>query len=148
MLTYIARKSNTQLTIFYEADLQETHQAEYRQLAKMSFPVLFTIDGASRHELLLLPSSTTTLKSLNTLITASAASSPNCTEFMSKFKKNDDSGPKEQIAEIKVKWCAEGRDMKIWPATTVITEENVAAVLAMVERGAGRDVVAVKMEKV
>ncbi|KAF2807195.1 uncharacterized protein BDZ99DRAFT_421148 [Mytilinidion resinicola] len=112
----------------------------------MSIPLLFTIDGASRHEVVLLPRSAD-IKYLNGLVINTAATSPNCTEWGSKFKKQDADGPKEHITEFKIQWATEGRDMKFWPASTVITGENIEAVLAMVEKGAGRDVLVVSMGK-
>jgi len=113
----------------------------------MPFPMLFAVDGASRHEVVLL-SPNIGIKSLNGLITKTAAASPNCAEWGSKFKKQDDSGPKEHITEFKIQWCTEGRDMKIWPVSTVVTQENCEAVFAMVEQsGVGKDVLVVKMEK-
>ncbi|KAF2493020.1 hypothetical protein BU16DRAFT_529252 [Lophium mytilinum] len=112
----------------------------------MSFPILFTIDGVSRHEVVLI-SRSSDIKQLNNLITKTAAASPNCSEWGSKFKKQDESGPKEHITEFKIQWATEGRDMKFWPPSTVITGENIEAVLAMVEKGAGKDVLVVSMAK-
>ena len=65
---------------------------------------------------------------------------------MSKFKKKDESSAKETVSEIKVKWAAEGRDSKIFPKDSVITEENAQAVFRMMELGNGKDVLEVQME--
>lgn len=54
---------------------------------------------------------------------------------------------------MSVKWALSGpsaegsggRDGRIWVKETVVTEENVRAVLRMVEMGGGRDVVDVKV---
>jgi hypothetical protein len=106
-------------------------------------PVLFSIDGSARHELFII-STAASLSDLTSEIESLTASSPNCKEFMSKYKKTGE----EKVAELKVRWGAAGRDPKIWPATTVLTEENTEAVLMMIERGGGlgRDVLEVKMK--
>jgi hypothetical protein len=96
----------------------------------MSFPVLFTIDGSGRHEVILI-SSKTSLSKLSSEIGYIAAQSPNCSEFMSKYKKKEEGG--EKVGEIKVRWSSEGRDSKTWPQTTIITEENCEAVLKLIE---------------
>ncbi|KAF2843476.1 hypothetical protein M501DRAFT_994415 [Patellaria atrata CBS 101060] len=106
----------------------------------MPFPILFTI-GGNRHELILVPHDTP-LGDLNDAIARAAASSPNCAEFMSKYKKQEEA---ETVTEIKVRWSAQGRDAKIWPATTVVTAENCTAVLLMMEKGVGQDVLEVKL---
>lgn len=107
-------------------------------------PILFAIDGSGRHELFII-STAAGLSDLTSEIESLVVSSPNCKEFMSKYKKAGD----EKVAEIKVKWGSTGRDSKIWPASTVLTEENTEAVLMMIERGGGlgRDILEVKMEK-
>jgi len=64
---------------------------------------------------------------------------------MSKYKKKEE----EKVASMKIRWGASGgRDEKIWPKATVLTEENIEAVLMMMERGGGvgRDVLEVKLE--
>ncbi|KAI9657378.1 MAG: hypothetical protein M1821_003059 [Bathelium mastoideum] len=111
-----------------------------------SFPVVFTIDTSSRHDLLIV-SNKTTLSDLRNQISNLAAASPNCAEFMAKYKKKDEGGVKETVDEIKVKWAAEGRDAKIFPKETVVTDENAAAVFRMMELGNGKDVLEVHMEK-
>ena len=109
-----------------------------------TFPLLFTLNGATRHEIIMVTPSTP-LKALNKAVTSAASSaSPNCSEFMSKYKKKDE----ESIVEMKVHWSSAGRDSKIFPASTVLTEENCEAVLSMIEKvGVGRDVLEVKLEK-
>jgi len=106
-------------------------------------PIMFAIENSNRHELFII-STAAGLSDLTSEIETLAASSPNCKEFMSKYKKAGG----EQVAEIKVKWGAAGRDPKIWPANTVLTEENTEAVLMMIERGGGlgRDVLEVKLK--
>jgi len=54
----------------------------------------------------------------------------------------------EKVKNMKVKWgVSSGRDA-IWPKATVVTEENLEAVLLMMERGGGvgRDVLEVVLE--
>lgn len=74
-----------------------------------------------------------------------ASSSPNCAEFMSKFKKKEDS--QEKVKEVKVRWAAEGRDLKLFPRETVLTEDNCEAVLRMMAHGVGKDVFDVTVEQ-
>ncbi|ORY18185.1 hypothetical protein BCR34DRAFT_554362 [Clohesyomyces aquaticus] len=110
-----------------------------------SFPLLFTLPPSSRHEIILYESSSKpSLKSLNKLLTSTIASSPNCAEFMAKHKSKD---TVESIQEIRVHWSSEGRDRKMWPEYTVVTEENLTAVLEMLRIGVGRDVLEVKVGK-
>lgn len=107
-------------------------------------PIIFTIDKSNRHELFII-STASSLSDITSEIESLSASSPNCKEFMSKYKKQGE----EKVTEIKVKWgAAGGRDSKIWPQTTIMTEENTEAVLMMIERGGGlgRDVLEVKVE--
>lgn len=63
----------------------------------------------------------------------------------------------ETVSEIRVRWAiadsgttpsggsSSGRDGKIWPKETVLTEENFRAVMRLLEWGGGRDVLDVKM---
>ncbi|KAJ9645741.1 hypothetical protein H2199_002781 [Coniosporium tulheliwenetii] len=109
----------------------------------MPFPILFAIDGSHRHEIMLVES-TDSLKTLNAKISSLAADSPNCQEFMSKYRKK---GGPQHITEMKVRWSTAGREAKTWPATTTVTPDNLEAVLKMVEiSGIGRDVLEVKLE--
>ncbi|RMY19478.1 hypothetical protein D0867_04660 [Hortaea werneckii] len=116
------------------------------------FPVLFTIEGSSRHEVLL-TSPTQTLSTLQTHLTNLVATSPNCAEFMSKYRNRSIT---ETVSEIRVRWAiadssgttaagGSGRDGKIWPKETVLTEENFQAVMRLLEWGGGRDVLDVRM---
>ena len=112
----------------------------------MSFPILFTLPPSNRHELILLDtSSKPTLKALNKQITATIASSPNCAEFMGKYKSNE--GPAEQIQEIRVHWNPKERDTKIWPEHTIVTEENFAAILEVLKASPAGGVLEIKVGK-
>jgi len=106
-------------------------------------PIMFSIENSNRHELFI-TSTAAGLSDLTSEIESLTASSPNCKEFMSKYKK----AGAETVVEIRVKWGAAGRDAKTWPANTVLTEENTEAVLMMIERGGGlgRDVLEVKLK--
>lgn len=88
----------------------------------MSLPLLFTLAPSNRHEIILLDTSSPTLKSLNAQISSTITSnSPNCAEFMGKYKSGD--GPKETIQEMKIHWDTKHKsDAKIWPEYTVVTE--------------------------
>ena len=112
----------------------------------VSFPAVFTIDSSSRHDLLII-STKTSLADLRKQISTAAASSPNCAEFMAKYKKKDEGAAEETVTEVKVKWAAEGRDAKVFPKETIVTDENAHAVFRMMEQGNGKDVLEVQMEK-
>lgn len=77
-------------------------------------------------------------------ISTLASSSPNCAEFLSKYKSK---GTTETVTEIKVKWASEGRDKQLFPKETILTEDNCEPVLRMMAIGVGKDVFDVKMEK-
>jgi hypothetical protein len=55
-------------------------------------------------------------------------------------------GVTEVVKEIVVKWAPEGRDSKVFVKETVVTEENLEAVLRMMAVGIGKDVFVVKIE--
>jgi hypothetical protein len=111
-------------------------------MSSVEFPILFTVNGPKRHEVLI-TSTTASLKELSAQIENLIADSPNSQEFMAKFKKP---GPKEKVTQMKVRWSVEGRDPKWWPHNTIVTEDNVDAVLSLVERsGVGKDVLEVTM---
>lgn len=111
-------------------------------MSSVEFPLLFTVNGPKRHEVLI-TNTTASLKELSAQIENLIVDSPNSQEFMAKYKKT---GPKEKVAELKVRWSNEGRDAKWWPQSTVITEDNIDAVLSLVERsGVGKDVLEVTM---
>ena len=86
-----------------------------------ALPLVFTLPPSNRHEILLLDtSSSLSLKALNKQIGTAMASSPNCAAFMGKFKAAD--APAEQIQEMRLRWDTKGRDAKVWPEGTVVTE--------------------------
>jgi len=73
-----------------------------------------------------------------------SASSPNCSEFMGKYNKS--ASAEQEVQEMKVKWNAQSHDPKIFPASTVVTEENFKAVVSMIgASGVGRDVFEIKI---
>ena len=55
-------------------------------------------------------------------------------------------GVTEVVKEIVVRWAPEGRDSKVFVKETVVTEENLEAVLRMMAVGIGKDVFVVKIE--
>ena len=73
-----------------------------------------------------------------------ATSSPNCAEFMGKYR---DKSIKETVAEIKVRWAAEGRDKQVFPKDTILTKENCEPVLRMMAVGVGKDVFDVTLNR-
>ena len=112
------------------------------KMSSVDFPILFTVNGPKRHEVLI-TSATASIKELSAQIENLIATSPNSQEFMVKYKKP---GPKERVTEMKVRWSGEGRDPKWWPQSTVVTEDNIDAVLSLVERsGVGKDLLEVTM---
>lgn len=108
------------------------------------FPVLFNINGSARHEVLLIDPEIS-LNVLHNQMLSAIDGSPNCTEPMAKYKKS--SGGKQKIEEVKVRWANhDGRDMRVWPQTTIITDDNSDAVLSlMMQAGTGRDVLEIKI---
>ncbi|KAI7284631.1 hypothetical protein KC340_g18439, partial [Hortaea werneckii] len=98
----------------------------------------------------LLTSPKQTLSALQTHLTNLATTSPNCAEFLSKYRNRSIT---ESVSEIRVRWAiadpgtpaGSGRDGKIWPKETVLTEENFTAVMRLLEWGGGRDVLDVRM---
>jgi hypothetical protein len=111
----------------------------------MSFPILFTIPPSSRHEFITLDtSSKPTLKALNKQITATLASSPNCAEFMGKYKSTD---TKEQIQEFKIHWSSKEYDLKVWPEYTVVTDENFGSILELLKTNPKSGVLEIKVGK-
>ena len=51
------------------------------------------------------------------------------------------------VGEIKVKWGMEaGRDSRVFPKETLLTEDNSEAVLRTMSYGVGRDVLDVKLD--
>lgn len=111
----------------------------------MSFPILFTIPPSSRHEFIVLDtSSKPTLKALNKQITATLAASPNCAEFMGKYKSAES---KEQIQEFRIHWSSKEYDLKIWPEYTVVTDENFGSLLELLKKDPKSGVLEIKVGK-
>lgn len=111
----------------------------------MSFPILFTVPPSNRHEFLILDtSSKPTLKALNKQITTTLASSPNCAEFMGKYKSSE---TKEQIQEFKIHWSSKEYDLKVWPEYTVVTDENFGAILEVLKKDPKSGVLEIKVGK-
>ncbi|KAI6964345.1 hypothetical protein KC329_g15628, partial [Hortaea werneckii] len=89
---------------------------------------------------------------LQTHLTNLATTSPNCAEFMSKYRNRSIT---ETVSKIRVRWAiadpgtpaGSGRDGKIWPKETMVTEENFTAVMRLLEWGGGKDVLDVKMAR-
>ncbi|EME45841.1 hypothetical protein DOTSEDRAFT_127401 [Dothistroma septosporum NZE10] len=106
------------------------------------FPVLFTIDGSNRHEVILVNPGFG-LNDIKKAIGA-CAESPNCAEVLSKYKSKES---KDTVSEVKVKWASEGRDKQLWVKDTLLTDDNAEAVLRlMANSGIGKDTFDVKIE--
>jgi len=112
-------------------------------------PILFTVNGSTRHELMLISPTHATLDGISAEMVSLAESSPNCAEFMNKYKKKPEQGEhtgQDGVTEIKVKWNAQSHDPKIFPASTIVTKENFKAVVSMIgASGVGRDVFEIKI---
>lgn len=63
---------------------------------------------------------------------------------MGKYKSKENT---EQIEEIKIHWSESGRDRKVWPEYTIVTEENFPAILELLKLGVGKDVMEIKVAK-
>jgi hypothetical protein len=63
---------------------------------------------------------------------------------MSKYKSSE---TKETIQEFKIHWSESGRDRKAWPEYTIVTDENLPAILELLKMGAGKDVLEIKVGK-
>ncbi|KAF2868202.1 hypothetical protein BDV95DRAFT_160006 [Massariosphaeria phaeospora] len=111
----------------------------------MALPLVFTLPPSNRHEIILLDTSSAkppTLKALNKQITDAMAGSPNCAEFLSKYK----SATPEPIQEIRIHWStACGRDRAAWPEHTVVTDRNWGAIIELLKVAPGKDVLEIKM---
>jgi len=106
------------------------------------FPVMFTIEGSNRHEVLIVNPGHD-LDQLKKSMEALMATSPNAAEVLFKYRSKD---IKDTIKEIKVRWATEGRDKQLFPRETILTEENCEPVLRMMAIGVGKDVFDVKLE--
>jgi hypothetical protein len=99
-----------------------------KSLKMATIPLLFTLDGSARHDIILVTYKSS-LHSIAKQVTEVSASSPNCQEFMSKYKTEEG----REVSELKVRWGTFGRDTKFWPATTVVTQHNCEAILKILD---------------
>jgi len=110
----------------------------------MPLPLLFTLPPSNRHDFITLNANTSTLPALNQRITATLAASPNCIEFMAQHKPASASPPR--IQQLRVHWDNnKTRDARIWPEYTIVTEDNLGAILAVLGADPGRGVLEVKV---
>lgn len=62
--------------------------------------------------------------------------------------KGKEGGVGEAAARVRVRWSDVGRDMKIWPKLTELTDENLGAVLVILQQsGVGKDVLEVEVDE-
>jgi hypothetical protein len=109
-------------------------------------PVLFTVNGSSRHELMLISPNHATLDGITHEMITLSASSPNCAEFMGKYKAKKEDIDEVEVEELRVKWNAQSHDPKIYPASTIVTKDNFKAIVTMIGKsGVGRDVFEIKI---
>ena len=64
------------------------------------------------------------------------------------MQKHKSGGVKEQIQEIRVHWSESGRDRKVWPEYTVVTEDNFPAILEVLKSSNAKDVLEIKVGEV
>ena len=98
--------------------------------------------ASANDELVILVNPGHDLDELKETVQGLTSSSPNCAEFMSKFRSKD---IKDNVTEIRVKWGS--RDKQLFPRETLLTEENSEAVLRMMAIGGGQDVFDIKLEQ-
>ncbi|KAF2758929.1 hypothetical protein EJ05DRAFT_475172 [Pseudovirgaria hyperparasitica] len=102
----------------------------------MPFPLLFTLSTSTRHEIISLRDFPPSFSELKATIARTIPTSPNCAEFMAKYAKKPDGGDDaDVVGDIKVRWSTVGRDSRIWPAATLMTEENCEALLRLMDNG-------------
>lgn len=54
----------------------------------------------------------------------------------------------EKVEEVRVLWANEGRDAKLFPKFTILSDQNAEAVLMLMHLGNGKDVLDVKFKTV
>lgn len=64
---------------------------------------------------------------------------------MAKHKAKD--GPAEHIKEFRLHWDTKGRDAKIWPEYTIVTDDNFAALLEVLRANPTMGVLEIKVGK-
>lgn len=123
-------------------DKSQQHISNPLNMSKQQdFPIIFNIGGSSRHEVIFINSSHT-IDDISKKAEDLAFSSVNCEEPLAKYKKKGDA---EKVTSIKVRWSAEGRDSRIFPKSTTLTEENTEAILTLIGLNGGKDVLEIDM---
>ncbi|GAB7349803.1 hypothetical protein MBLNU459_g0515t2 [Dothideomycetes sp. NU459] len=107
-------------------------------MSKQDFPIVFTVGGSGRHEVIFVNPGLS-IQDISSKVESLVPASKNCEEPLSKYKKK---GETEKVTEIKMRWSREGRDTTIFPKATVITEDNIEAVLSLAN---GHDVLDIEM---
>lgn len=102
------------------------------------FPILFTVGQSNKHEVMIINPGQG-IKELSDKVKELVASSPNCSEPLSKYAKKSES----KVSEIKVRWSGEPREAKLWPTSTILTEDNSEALLSLVALHGGKDILEV-----
>ncbi|KAK4503118.1 hypothetical protein PRZ48_006545 [Zasmidium cellare] len=107
------------------------------------FPVLFTIDGSNRHEVILVNPGLD-LEQLKETVQG-VLESPNCAEILSNYRNKEN---KDEVGDIRVKWSSEGRDKQLFPKDTLLTDDNVEPVLRLMSAsGIGKDTFDIKLKQ-
>lgn len=103
---------------------------------------MFNIDGTQCHDILLVDT-TIPYRELLWAIQDKLKVSKNCEEIMSRYR----TAGSQDIEGMKVQWASAGRDSKNWPSSTIVTDDNLDAVLRMMELGHGKDVMEVHLRE-
>lgn len=107
-------------------------------MSKQDFPIVFSIGGSGRHEVIFINPGLS-IQDISAKVEGIVTTSKNCEEPLAKYKKK---GEPEKVTQIEMRWSREGRDTTIFPKSTIITEDNIEAVLSL---AGGNDVLDIEM---
>ena len=107
------------------------------------FPILFTVGNSSRHDVVLINSGLS-IADISSKIESAISASPNCRGALDKYSKNKNP---HEVKSVKVRWAGEPRESRLWPNATILTEDNVEAVLKLVALHDGKDIIEVEAEQ-
>lgn len=107
-------------------------------MSKQDFPIVFSIGGSGRHEVVFVNPGLS-IQDISAKVEGIVSTSKNCEEPLAKYKKK---GEASKVTEIQMRWSREGRDTTIFPKSTVITEDNIEAVLTLAN---GNDVLDIEL---
>ncbi|PSK60841.1 hypothetical protein B9Z65_991 [Elsinoe australis] len=100
------------------------------------FPVLFTVGTSNKHDVAMIDPSISVFD-LQEQLQDVIEKSPNCEERLSKYSKTR---TETTVKGIKVRWSGEPREARLWPASTILTKNNIEAALQLIAMHQGKDV--------